>query len=165
MKEPIARLIPLLAKGIASAAAVAFGLLYPPAHGASGDLYPAFRDVDLKPSLSVPATAIVEATPAGDGDSFTIWTPVAISDDGTHEPSEAFMVKLSASRGRAVVGEQSTPTVSLDVSTRQQPASAPQSLWRSSRLGFVLLFLIGVVGTFCLAWKAVRLLRHPGSSP
>jgi hypothetical protein len=25
--------------------------------------------------------------------------------------------------------------------------------------------LFGVVGTLCLTWKAVRLLRNPGSSP
>ncbi len=45
MKKPLARLIPLLARGLAPTAAVASGLLSPVAIGASGDLDPTFADV------------------------------------------------------------------------------------------------------------------------
>ena len=45
MKRPLAKIIPLLMRGMAPGAAVASGLLSPLALGASGDLDPAFADV------------------------------------------------------------------------------------------------------------------------
>lgn len=45
MKTPIAKMIPLLARGVAPTAAVVSGLLSPLALGATGDLDPAFADV------------------------------------------------------------------------------------------------------------------------
>jgi uncharacterized delta-60 repeat protein len=45
MKKPLATLIPLLARGLAPAAAVTTGLMSPLAIGASGDLDPTFADV------------------------------------------------------------------------------------------------------------------------
>ena len=44
-KKPLAEIIPLLLRGMAPTAAVASGLLSPPALGASGDLDPTFGDV------------------------------------------------------------------------------------------------------------------------
>jgi len=60
MKSPIAKTIPLLARGASPSAAVASGLLSPLALGASGDLDPAFADVGrlALPEFGGPAWSI-----------------------------------------------------------------------------------------------------------
>lgn len=58
MKDPIAKLVPLLARGLAPSAAVASGLLSPIALGASGDFDPSFADVGrLGPLTELPGPA------------------------------------------------------------------------------------------------------------
>ena len=52
MNKTLARMIPLLARGLAPSAAVASGLLSPVAMGASGDLDPSFADVGRMTDLT-----------------------------------------------------------------------------------------------------------------